>query len=91
MKTIIILATFAAASLALASCGKDKSGDADKDASASAGEYPLTTCVVSGEKLGSMGEPIVREHNGTTVKFCCDSCLPDFEKDPEKYIAKLKK
>jgi len=53
--------------------------------------YPLDTCVVSGEKLGSMGEPFVITHEGTEVRFCCDGCLPKFKKDPAKYLAKLKK
>jgi len=52
--------------------------------------YPLTTCVVSGEKLGEMGEPHVIVHEGTTVKFCCKSCLKDFNEDPAKYIAMIK-
>ena len=51
--------------------------------------YPLTTCVVSGEELGSMGDPIEYDHNGTTVKFCCKNCIKDFEADPEKFLAKL--
>lgn len=51
--------------------------------------YPLDVCIVSGEELGSMGDPIVMVHEGQTVKFCCDSCVPDFEKDPAKFITKL--
>jgi YHS domain-containing protein len=59
-------------------------------AAVSTDTYPLTTCVVSGEKLGEMGEPFVHVHEGTTVKFCCKSCLKDFNEDPEKYIAMIK-
>ncbi len=51
--------------------------------------YPLTVCVVSGEDLFSMGEPVTIVHEGTTVKFCCDSCVDDFKDDPAKYLAKL--
>lgn len=53
--------------------------------------YPLTTCVVSGEKLGEMGTPVVFNYKGTEVRFCCNDCLKTFKKDPEKYLAKLKK
>ena len=53
-------------------------------------DYPLKVCVISGEDLGSMGEPCVHEHNGTIVKFCCEPCLDDFNEDPDKYLAKLK-
>ena len=52
--------------------------------------YPLKTCVVSGEPLGEMGEPYIHVHEGTTVKFCCKSCLKDFNEDPDKYIAMIK-
>jgi hypothetical protein len=54
-------------------------------------EYPLKTCLVSGEDLGSMGDPVVIVHEGQQIKFCCDSCLPKFEKDPAKYLSKLAK
>jgi YHS domain-containing protein len=55
-----------------------------------ADSYPLTTCVVTGEKLGEMGPPVVINYKGTEVRFCCDSCPKKFYKDPEKYLAKLK-
>ena len=48
--------------------------------------YPLTTCVVSGEKLGQMGAPYVFKYKDREIKFCCKGCLKDFNKDPDKYI-----
>ena len=48
--------------------------------------YPLKTCVVSGEKLGGMGDPYVWEYQGREIKFCCKGCLKDFKKDPAKYL-----
>jgi YHS domain-containing protein len=52
--------------------------------------YPLDTCVVSGMKLGSMGEPYVHHTaDGTEVRFCCKGCLPAFEKSPENYLEKI--
>lgn len=53
--------------------------------------YPLATCPVSGQKLGSMGEPIVKEYDGREVRFCCDACPAAFEKDMEKYLAEIDK
>lgn len=58
--------------------------------------YPLTTCVVSGEKLGGdMGEPItyIYQTNGINqeVKFCCSMCKPKFEKNPAKYMKIIKR
>ena len=51
--------------------------------------YPLTTCLVSGEKLGGMGKPFAYQYKDQEIKFCCKSCLRDFNKDPEKYLKKL--
>ncbi len=57
--------------------------------SAKAKPYPLKTCVVSGEKLGEMGDPYVFVHKGQEVKLCCKSCLKDFNKNPDKYLKKM--
>ena len=51
--------------------------------------YPLTTCVVSGEKLGSMGKPFSYDHEGREIRFCCKNCVKDFKKEPAKYLKKL--
>lgn len=51
--------------------------------------YPLKTCVVSGEKLGEMGDPYVWEYEGRELKFCCKGCVKDFKKEPAKYIKQL--
>jgi YHS domain-containing protein len=51
--------------------------------------YPLTICVVSGEKLGEMGKPVVIQHDGREVQFCCANCQKDFKKDPAKYLKKI--
>ncbi len=50
----------------------------------------LATCPVSGEKLGEMGKPVVFTYKGQEVKLCCPSCKKDFDKDPEKYITKIR-
>ncbi len=46
----------------------------------------LTTCPVSGDKLGDMGKPYVFVYQGQEVKLCCPSCKSDFDKDPAKYM-----
>lgn len=53
------------------------------------GPYPLDTCVVSGEKLGSMGDPVVLKHEGREVRLCCAGCVAKFKQDPAKYLKKL--
>lgn len=51
--------------------------------------YPLDTCIISGEKLGSMGKPYVFVKDGQQVKLCCDGCLDDFNKDPAKFLKEI--
>jgi YHS domain-containing protein len=48
-----------------------------------------TTCPVSGEKIDSMGKPVYSDYKGRRVMFCCGACKKPFEKEPEKYLAKL--
>ena len=51
--------------------------------------YPLDYCLVSGDKIGEMGKPVVTNYHGQEIKFCCPDCVKDFKKDPAKYIKKL--
>ena len=51
--------------------------------------YPLDTCIVSDEKLDSMGKPYVFTHEGQEIKMCCKGCEKDFKKDTAKYLKKL--
>lgn len=71
-----------------------RADDAKKDKK----PYPLTTCVVSGDKLGGdMGDPYIytykdkkkKDDPGREVQFCCKSCVAEFEKAPAKYLKKL--
>lgn len=50
-------------------------------------------CPVTKEHLGdeAMGVPIKVTADGMTAFLCCDGCKADFEKDPKKYMAILKK
>ena len=56
--------------------------------------YPLQVCVVSDEKLGSMGKPaeyIYRAEGqpDRLVMFCCSGCEEDFMKAPAEHLAKI--
>jgi YHS domain-containing protein len=51
--------------------------------------YPLSTCLITGEKLGGMGKPYVMTAQDREIKFCCPGCLKDYEKDPTAYLKKL--
>jgi hypothetical protein len=49
--------------------------------------YLLTTCAVSGEALGSMGDAVSRRVEGREVKLCCKGCIDKLEADPAKFLA----
>ncbi len=85
MKSIKTLLTTALLAGALTGAIATQAADGDKPVKA----YPLKTCVVSGEKLGGMGEPYVFKHEGREVKLCCKGCLKQFNKDSAKFIKKL--
>ncbi|HEY0945604.1 MAG TPA: hypothetical protein VGD81_10065 [Opitutaceae bacterium] len=66
---------------------------ASTDSAKAKADYPLTTCVVSGDPLegGDMGEAIdyVHKEEGKPdrlVRLCCKGCVRDFKKDPAKYL-----
>ncbi len=67
----------------------DKTPAGMKETTPSA-DYPLKTCVVSGEDLGAMGERIAYTYDVTEVQFCCPDCLEKFGKDPQPYLAKVR-
>ena len=50
----------------------------------------LATCPVSGEKLGEMGKPFSFVYKDQEVKLCCKGCKKDFDKNPDKYVAKIR-
>jgi YHS domain-containing protein len=50
-------------------------------------DYPLKTCPVSKEVLGSDEmTPFKLVHDGTEVWLCCKSCKRKFDKDAAKYV-----
>ncbi|MCH7891697.1 MAG: helix-turn-helix transcriptional regulator [Gemmatimonadetes bacterium] len=53
--------------------------------------YLLSTCPVSGEKLGSMGDPVVKTIDGREVRFCCNGCVRRFKGNTAKYLAVVDK
>jgi hypothetical protein len=98
---IISAAVLAFAGIAAASPGHDHDHGKDepkkeepkkeepKKEEGKAKAYKLDTCVVSDEKLGEMGKPVVFVHEGQEIKLCCKDCRKDFDKDPAKYLKKL--
>jgi hypothetical protein len=81
MKAIITSALIAA-SFAIASCAPT-SGSGVKS-------YTSDKCVVSGNKLGSMGDPVTKVYGNQEVKFCCKPCVAKYEKNPAKYSSNIR-
>lgn len=78
MKALLTLTS----AILLASCAGTGTGVASKP-------YPKDTCIVTDNKLGSMGTPLTKVYGDQEVKFCCKPCVAKFEKDPQKYLSKL--
>ena len=53
--------------------------------------YPLDTCMVTDNKLGTMGDEVTIVYEGKEIKFCCKPCETKFKKDPARYLPKLDK
>lgn len=70
------------AALGLASC-------AGSSTTSGAKPYPKDVCIVTDNKLGSMGDPITIVHEGQEIKFCCKPCVAKFQANPAKYLSKL--
>jgi YHS domain-containing protein len=48
---------------------------------------PAERCVVMG---GKINKDVYVDHEGQRVYFCCAACIDEFNKDPEKYLKKMK-
>jgi len=53
--------------------------------------YSLSVCAVSGEALGSMGDPIVLVKDGRELRLCCAGCNGAVEKQTESVNEKVDK
>jgi hypothetical protein len=82
-------------------CCKRCAGAVQKDATAAmakvdagwieAGKktYKVDVCPVSGEKLGSMGDPVDVLYGTRLVRLCCKSCTKEMRKDGAAVVAKV--
>lgn len=84
MKSTIQIFLAAVAALSFTSCvstGTTSGGGAKP--------YTKDTCIVTDNKLGSMGDPVTIYHEGQEIKLCCSPCVAKFEANPDKFLAKL--
>jgi YHS domain-containing protein len=75
-------------------CTKKLKADPDKyfEEASKAGiifENIQTFCPVSGKEIKE--KEVFTYYNGRRVYFCCEGCIPKFEKEPQKYLEILDK
>lgn len=88
LKTKAVLGLVVAAlSLGLVSCGTPGAESGRQLINIKA--YQSNECIVTDNKLGSMGDPVSLIHGDQQVKFCCAPCVKKFKANPEKYLATL--
>lgn len=51
-------------------------------------EVDNTICPVSGEEIDEETK-VTYEYKGKTYNFCCEACVEEFKKDPQKYISAM--
>lgn len=76
--------------LILVVCSACYAQGADKNTSGAKVKVNNTICPVSGDKV-NMKNPVAVEYKGEIYNLCCSMCIPEFNKDPEKYSAIAKK
>ena len=97
MKTMRFSLLAAALFASAAAFAADEKNPAPPAVSAEAkAAYPLTVCVVSGDKLeaNAMGGPVdyLYQQPGKPdrlVRFCCKDCIKDFNKEPAKFLKQI--
>lgn len=81
-----IVALLVATTILVAGCGK-KGGESPQATKEAVGtEIVQKICPVMG---GPIDKSIYVDHEGRRVYFCCQMCVNEFKKDPEKYLKKF--
>ena len=66
---------------------KEEKAPASQPATTQPGPIVNKKCPVGGEDVDPKGKTVV--YKGKTVGFCCDECIEDFKKNPDKYAKEL--
>ena len=67
---------------------KPKGGPTTKPSTTQPSKPVNKFCAVEGK--GHDADPkITTSYKGKTIGFCCNDCVDEFKKDPEKYMKKL--
>ncbi|MFC1670759.1 YHS domain-containing protein [Spirochaetota bacterium] len=82
-----ILMIFASSAFFLSACKKEMSHKQNKNAKVLDLITGQKKCAVGGEDIN---RAFYKVYKGKVVYFCCDGCKNRFDKEPEKYMEKLK-
>ena len=86
-KIMLLLASFLLVGLmVLGGCKKSEPAAPPESEEVASAEIEQTTCPVM---KGAINKNLFTEYKGKKGYFCCAGCKGKFEKEPEKYIAKL--
>ncbi len=84
---MLLLAGFLLVGLiVLDGCKKSEPAAPPESEEVASAEIEQTICPVM---EGAINKNLFTEYKGKKVYFCCAGCKEKFEKEPEKYIAKL--
>lgn len=89
MKTTARKLQIAMAGLFMASTIVYAGDDVVRQQAATTKSYPLKTCIVSGDELGSMGKEVIFNYENQQIKLCCKACIKEFNANPNKFIKLL--
>lgn len=87
---VFVLTVFAVSGYAMMGCSSGQSnGSAHAEEGRDAEKADAIVnkaCPITGEAID---KNITYEYKGKVYGFCCQMCIEEFKKDPEKYIAKI--
>lgn len=92
LKNILAIALLTGSALFMTACASS-GGSSGSTAATSVGgtkPYPLKTCIVTENDLGSMGDEQRIFYQGQEIKFCCKPCEAKFLGNPAKYLARIR-
>ena len=92
LKNILAIALLTGSALFMTACASTE-GSSGSTAATSAGgtkPYPLKTCIVTENDLGSIGDEQRIVYQCQEIKFCCKPCEAKFLDNPAKYLARIR-
>ncbi len=90
---VVVIFGVSGVSFAMSGCGMGSKNDSGQASAQDAGKGSKAidvgnkVCPVTGETIQE-DTKATYAYKGKNYNFCCPMCIPEFKKNPEKYIAK---